>query len=75
MARGAARLPVGPFEEVARELERWYGLEVEADVRPGAVLPLNASFGDEPLDNILRTTADLLDLTYRRDGRRVTFSR
>ena len=64
-----------PFEEVIAELERWYGLEIEAAVRPGTVLPLNASFEDEPLDNILRTTADLLDLTYRRDGRHVTFSR
>lgn len=44
-------------EEVARKLERWYGLQVDVRAASGAVVGLNATFEDEPLSKVLRSIA------------------
>ena len=64
-----------PFDEVAAELERWYGLDVHLDGPAEGVSRLNASFLDEPLGEILGNIAAALNLRYRRDRETVTFYR
>ena len=63
-----------PFEDVARELERWYGFEVEfADgARPSG--RLNTTFTDESPSEVLRIVSLALQMDYQREGQRVTFS-
>jgi transmembrane sensor len=62
-----------PIQEVAAELSRWYRLNVELAVPPERVDRLNASFGDEPLGEILNSIAATLSLKYERDRRNVRF--
>ena len=62
-----------PFAEVARELERWYDVEVEREGNPSKPGLLTAAFTDEPLGEILKVVALALRLDYRREGRRVLF--
>ncbi len=62
------------FDEVARELERWYDLDVDLNGPPARVGRLNASFSDEPMSEILNIIAQALSLEYEREGRRVVFS-
>lgn len=62
-----------PLDEVARQLERWYKLQVDLAVAPEAVDRLNASFGDESLSQILNAISASLNLEYTRTRRHVTF--
>lgn len=62
-----------PFEEVARRLKSWYGLQVELAGATGNVDRLNAAFKDEPVGEKLTVIAETLDLQYDREGKRVTF--
>ena len=62
-----------PFDEVSRQLERWYDLEVELTVPTDSVGKLSASFGGEPLGAILHVIADALGLHVEQAGRRITF--
>lgn len=62
-----------PFDEVARQLERWYDLEVDLTVPSDSVGKLSASFGSEPLGAILSVIADALALHVEQDGRRIIF--
>ena len=62
-----------PFEEVARALERWYGLRVELAAPASHVGRLSGSFGDEPLGEILSSIAATLGLRYERERKHVTF--
>lgn len=59
--------------EVARQLERWYDLEVDVRVPPRSAGRFNATFEGEPLDVVLKTMVAALDVKYRREGRHVTF--
>jgi transmembrane sensor len=63
-----------PLSSVAREIERWYDVEVVLD-DDIAALRLDASFQDEPLDDVLETISLALGLSFRVDGRRVMWSR
>lgn len=62
-----------PIREVARKLERWYGLEVE--LAPGLenVDRLNASFKEESIKEVLNIIAETLNLRYEREGNKVRF--
>ena len=62
-----------PFEEVARQLERRYDVQVELATAPQSLKRLNASFESESLGEILKSIAAALDLRYERAGRQVTF--
>lgn len=62
-----------PFDEVAAQLERTYDLRIELDGAPQSVGLLNASFGDEPLSEILKAVAIALDLRFERERRTVRF--
>ena len=65
-----------PPREVARKLERWYGLQVDVRVPArSAVVGLNATFEDEPLSEVLRSIAAALSLEYERRQDAVTFDR
>lgn len=61
------------FEEVARQLESWYGLEVELVGSVENTDRLNATYSDEPVGEVLSIIAGALDLRYERDGNTVTF--
>jgi ferric-dicitrate binding protein FerR (iron transport regulator) len=63
------------LEEVARRLERWYGLQVEVQVSPDNVVGLNATFKDESLSEVLQSIAVALELKYERERDTVTFFR
>lgn len=62
-----------PFEEVARQLERWYDLEIELTSQVTSVDGLWASFTDEPLSEILNAISAALELDYVRDRRTIKF--
>lgn len=61
------------FVEVARQLESWYGLEVELVGSAEGTDRLNATYSDEPVGEVLSIIAKALDLHYERDGKTVTF--
>ena len=62
-----------PFPEVARKLERWYGLQVKLEGASENVDRLNASFKGEPVAEVLRVIAESLQLRYERNEKTVTF--
>lgn len=70
---GELRFERASFAEVARELERWYDLQVELRGSPAEVLHLNAAFTDQPLSEVLNVIARTLNLDYDRHGRRIVF--
>lgn len=63
-----------PFARVARELERWYDIEIEITDSSLARAPLIASFDSQPLDDVLSVVSRSLDARYTRQGRLVKFS-
>lgn len=63
------------FEEVVRELARWYDLEITTDLTSESVDRLNAAFTSEPLSEILHSVAAALGVQVERDGRHITFFR
>ncbi len=69
--RGHLTFRLRPFAEVARELERWYGLHITWDDPSLAATPVTASFVDQPESEVLAILAQLLDVRYHRDGSRV----
>ncbi len=64
-----------PFNEVQQELERWYDLQIDMAVPAERLKPLNATFSDEPLSEILNLIAVAYDLEYTRENRKITFYR
>lgn len=62
-----------PFVEVARQLERWYDLQIELTRPLGSVDGLTATFTNEPLDEILSAISTALNLRYKRDGDKIFF--
>lgn len=73
--RGELVFTDASFHEVVRKLERWYDLRIKVRVASEQVDRLNATFGDEPLSEVIRSVAAALDLQYERDGKRVVFHR
>jgi len=61
------------FSEVRQRLRSWYGLRVKLEGSPEAVGHLNATFTDEPIEEVLSIVAETLDLRYEREGEEVTF--
>lgn len=57
-----------PVPAVARELERWYGVQVSLADSSLASASLTASFTNEPLENVLHDIARLLGARYTRQG-------
>lgn len=65
-----------PFQEVASQLERWYGLEVSPSTEGGFRGHLNARFTrDQPLSEVLSVIAAAFGLRAEQEGSRVIFSR
>ncbi len=63
-----------PLSQVARELERWYDLDITiADSSLGHAL-LTASFENQPLNEVLSVVTRTLDIRYTRTGAHVRFS-
>lgn len=63
-----------PLREVARELARWYDVDVALSDAALGARRLDATFGDEPLRRVLDVVAAALEIDYRLEGRRVVFS-
>ena len=62
-----------PIQEVARQLRRWFGLQVELAPTLHEVDRLNASFDGESVEEVLTIIAETLGLRYERNGQRVIF--
>lgn len=62
-----------PFADVARELERWYDVQITLSDTSMASVPLTARFDNKSLDGVLRALGSTLDVRYERRGREVRF--
>lgn len=62
-----------PFQEVVRDLERWYDLQIEVRARFASIDRLNAVFEEESASEVIGDIAVALDLQYKKEGQRVTF--
>lgn len=63
-----------PLSDVARELERWYGVEARITDSSLADKHLTVEFERETLDEVLRIIGMSLDVRFVRDGNRVEFT-
>jgi ferric-dicitrate binding protein FerR (iron transport regulator) len=63
-----------PLRDVARELERWYDIDIALDDSALANTPLTASFTSQSADQALSIVAGALGAHYARDGRTVHFT-
>ncbi|HEX4931983.1 MAG TPA: FecR domain-containing protein [Gemmatimonadaceae bacterium] len=63
-----------PLSEVARELERWYGVRVRVTDAAIADKHLTVTFERESLDEVLRIIGMSLDVRYTRNGEEVDFT-
>jgi ferric-dicitrate binding protein FerR (iron transport regulator) len=66
--RGRLVFVDAPLSAVALEVERWYGVHIVVDDTSLASAPVTATFGNEPVDGILRTLAISLDARLKRSG-------
>ena len=57
-----------PLAEVRRELERWYDVRISVSDSQLDRVPVSATFGNKPVDDALRTLAQLLSVRYEREG-------
>lgn len=64
-----------PFAEVARELGRWYDIDVRAGEPSLLTRHLTATFTGESLDDVLQLVAHSMRLTVERHGRTVILRR
>ncbi len=62
-----------PLRDVARDLARWYDLEVEVPSGPTGDLPLTGAFTTEPIDNVISVIASTLGVRVQHRGRTVRF--
>jgi len=63
-----------PLRDVARELERWYDIDIALNDSALANTPLTASFTSQSADQALSIVAGALGAHYARDGRTVRFT-
>ena len=63
-----------PLRDVARELERWYDIDIALDDTALSSAPLTASFTNQSADQALAIVAGALGAHYTRDGRTVHFT-
>lgn len=63
-----------PLSQVARELERWYDLEITIADSTLHRAVLTASFENQPLNEVLSVVTRTLDIRYTRTGSHVRFS-
>ncbi len=63
-----------PLRQVARELERWYRVEVVLSEPAQGDLRVTATFENEPLNEVFRSLSLILNLDYDIEGRRIVFS-
>jgi transmembrane sensor len=63
-----------PLRDVVLQLEQWYGIRIRL-ANPGLEeRRITATFTNEPVEIVLQTVADLLDLRWQRTGQEVVFS-
>ncbi len=72
-SRGRLAFADVPLREVAAELAHWYDVEFEIPDSGVAARHLTASFGQEPLPDVLRIITLSLDIRYERVGGTVVF--
>ncbi len=61
------------IDEVARQLGRWYGVQIELKLSPADVDRLNASFKEESIQEVLGIISETLHLRYEWEGHHVLF--
>jgi len=62
------------LDQAARELSRWYGVDIRLDGDSLGERRLTASFQDEPIDEVANLVALSLNLRYERSGREIVIS-
>jgi ferric-dicitrate binding protein FerR (iron transport regulator) len=60
-----------PARDAMRALSRWYDLDIELGDSSLAAVPFTASFGDEPIAEVLHIVAITLDAVVEHHGRSV----
>lgn len=73
--RGELVFEETPIAQVARDLSRWYDLDIQLDSAARSAPALTATFKDQPADHALDLVSRLLDLRYERHGRTVLVTR
>ncbi len=63
-----------PLRDVARELERWYDIDIALGDSALANTPLTASFTNQSADQALAIVAGALGARVARNGRTVRFT-
>lgn len=63
-----------PLDEVARDLERWYDIQIEFENDHIKRLPLTATFEGQAVFHVIDVIARTMNLEYDIDGRRVFIS-
>lgn len=63
-----------PLSQVARELERWYRVDVVLSEPAQGDLRVTATYENEPVYEVFRSLSLILDLDYDIAGRQVVFS-
>jgi len=63
-----------PLRDVARELERWYDIDIALDDSALASAPLTATFTNQSADQALAIVAGALGAHYTRNGRTAHFT-
>lgn len=73
-SRGRLTFRDAPLEEVEKRLERWYDIEIIVDNRISSKERLlTGTFQDVSISSVLNSIAISLELSYTKDGRKITF--
>lgn len=59
------------IEEVFKRLEQWYGVNIAVENFPAGLKPINGSFDNESLNNVLMTLGHTVDFNYTINGNNV----
>lgn len=63
-----------PFGEMIEDLDRWYGLNISIRNASLARRPVIAEFEKQPVDEVLKALASILDAQYEKQGTHIVFS-
>lgn len=64
-----------PMSSVSRQLERWYGVEIQFDEPMIKDLPVTANFENDSIHEVLRVITLALDLNHEITGSKITLFR
>jgi len=60
-----------PIDEVFRRIEQWYGVSIIPENIPAGIRPINGSFNDEYLKNVLLSIGHVVNFDFKINGNEV----